>query len=111
MTDSKQAWEVGTANRSPHAKNDWYAVVFDNTKNGKPHHPRTAEVYGMSKIEAAEKARLIAAAPDLLEALRALYKYEGTVAYSCIGECDSEELEGARRQALAAIAKATGGEG
>jgi hypothetical protein len=70
MTDSRQAWEVGTANRSPHAKNDWYAVVFDNTKNGKPHHPRTAEVYGMSKIEAAEKARLIAAAPDMLEALQ-----------------------------------------
>jgi hypothetical protein len=72
MTDSKQAWEVGTANRSPHAKNDWYAVVFDNTKNGKPHHPRAAEVYGMSKVEAAEKAHLVAAAPDMLEALRGL---------------------------------------
>jgi coenzyme F420-reducing hydrogenase alpha subunit len=108
MTDSKQAWEVGTANRSPHAKNDWYAVVFDNTKNGKPHHPRTAEVYGMSKIEAAEKARLIAAAPDLLEALQACVSAMAkAIDQTDAGHMLDDQWEAAR----SAIAKATGGEG
>ena len=108
MTDSRQAWEVGTANRSPHAKNDWYAVVFDNTKNGKPHHPRTAEVYGMSKIEAAEKARLIAAAPDLLEALQACVSAMAkAIDQTDAGHMLDDQWEAAR----SAIAKATGGEG
>ena len=106
MTDSRQAWEVGTANRSPHAKNDWYAVVFDNTKNGKPHHPRTADVYGMSKIEAAEKARLIAAAPDMLEAL--LETQSLIAAWRDGGEVDAALEELKYRAIDTAIAKATG---
>lgn len=51
---------------------------------------------------------LIAAAPELLEALKALLKSEGTVAHCGIGECDSAALEQARHLALAAIRSAEG---
>lgn len=65
-----KAWSAGTVHRSPNANNDWYAAVSDDSKGDAQHHPRAAEVYGTTKEEAATKALLTAAAPDMLEALR-----------------------------------------
>lgn len=51
---------------------------------------------------------LIAAAPELLEALKALLESEGTVDYCGIGECDPAALQQARHLARAAIRSAEG---
>jgi hypothetical protein len=62
-----------------------------------------------SEGERVANARLIAAAPELLEALKALLLHEGEKCFSGIGtEHDSYALEAAKNAAIAAIAKATG---
>ena len=58
--------------------------------------PSVAHAWGTTEQEAEENARLIAAAPDLLEALQHLMVAHG------------EQLDYAFQQARAAIAKATG---
>lgn len=58
------------------------------------------------EAELLANARLIAAAPDLLEALKAM------LAHSCVADADPEDKDpedlDAERKALVAIAKATG---
>lgn len=56
-----------------------------------------------------KNAELIAAAPDMLEALEAWIAHDGEVIYSGIGtEHDSAALESAKKAAIAAVAKARG---
>lgn len=64
------------------------------------------ECHGMSVQQALDLAQ---AAPDLLEALEALYEHEGEIETNGIGmESDSEALEAAKALARAAIDKAEG---
>jgi hypothetical protein len=65
MEHTPGPWEAGKAYAQD--KNSWYAVVFSPAKNGRYHSPRAAEALGIDKAEAEANARLIAAAPDLLE--------------------------------------------
>lgn len=75
---------------------------------GKFHIAEVGESVRFSEPEARANARLISAAPELLEALKALLAHEGEIEYSGIGtESDSDALEEAKKAAKAAIAKAT----
>ena len=73
-----------------------YVTAFDGTHIADVHHGRTAT----AKAEGSANARLIAAAPDLLEALKEVFSDHDAV----------NRLSWVNR-AAAAIAKATGGEG
>lgn len=71
--------------------------------------PRSHDLAIVRGDNAEADARLISAAPELLEALENLLAHEGEIEVSSIGvELDSEALVAARRKAKAAIAKATG---
>lgn len=86
----------------------WTASGFEDVvvNNCKGHtialHP------GESLAEAKRAAKLMAAAPDLLNALVAMLEHEGERDVTGIGiECDSDKLEKAKIMARAAIASAT----
>lgn len=95
-------WEIGSINKRD--KNLWWAAVFTPKSTGKFHTPRAGEALGVDREECEGNARLIAAAPDLLEALRALAEcVEGYRQTGCLGAWDKPLGE-----ARAAIAKAEG---
>lgn len=100
-------WTMGRMQRSSNFAKDTYAVHGDGTILCKVKGGVTEDA-----AVAAANARLIAAAPDLLEALRALaertLEYVGPEPDEDDGlECDAE-MRALARSAEAAIAKATG---
>ena len=68
MKHTPGPWETGKPYE--HCKNSWFSVVFSPAKTDAFHSPRAAEALGVTKKEAVANANLIAAAPDLLEALK-----------------------------------------
>ena len=70
---------------------------------------QVAVIGGKSLQTMNANAALIAAAPAMYEALKALLAHEGERQYSGIGtEHDSDTLEGAKRSAKTALAQAEG---
>ena len=63
-------WEIGSINKRD--KNLWWAAVFTPKSTGKFHIPRACDALGVDREECEGNARLIASAPELLEALRAM---------------------------------------
>ncbi len=64
------------------------------------------------QVDGRANATLIAAAPAMYEALKAMLEHEGERVYSGIGtEHDSEVLEAAKQAARAALAQAEGRQG
>ena len=63
-------WEIGSINKKD--KNLWWAAVFTPKNTGKFHTPRAGEALGVDREECEGNARLIASAPEMLEALRAM---------------------------------------
>ena len=63
-------WEIGSINKRD--KNLWWAAVFTPKNTGKPHTPRACEALGIDREECEANARLIASAPELLEALETI---------------------------------------
>lgn len=97
-------WDAGKAYKG--SNNSYFAAVFSPSKNGRHHTPRAAEALGVDKKEAEANARLIAAAPDLLAALKALYA-ECAMIHKYGGEgCNQKQADAAISAGLAAIAKA-----
>lgn len=87
-------------NIAPAAK---YPIIFA----GRNTHVAQLITRGLPAEEQEANANLIAAAPDLLEALRDLLAHEGEISYSGIGtEHNSEALEAAKIKARAAIGRA-----
>jgi hypothetical protein len=89
-------------------------VVYDDSNNGKTNRieiaalgKTVARIYHSVPEEDLPNARLIAAAPDLLEALQDFLNWSNSVYY---GEDTRRELVMAKNKARAAIAKATGGQ-
>lgn len=105
MTSTKHTpgpWESGKAYNTS-GGDLWYSVVHSPAKAGTYHTPRAAEALGVSEEEALANARLIAAAPDLLDALvECLPDLKHYVATH--GPGPDKRLDAV----LAAIAKATG---
>jgi hypothetical protein len=71
-THTPGPWEIGSINKRD--KNLWWSAVFTPKSTGKFHTPRAGEALGVDREECEANARLIAAAPDLLEALRGLLR-------------------------------------
>jgi hypothetical protein len=95
-----------------HTPGPW--VVYDDSNNGKTNRieiaalgKTVARIYHSVPEEDLPNARLIAAAPDLLEALQDFLNWSNSVYY---GEDTRRELVMAKNKARAAIAKATGGQ-
>lgn len=113
-THTPGPWEAGKAYK--HDANTWFAVVFAPAKTGKYHAPRAAEALGIDKDEAAANARLIAAAPDLLEVLQEVRTHCPDLLHKCEWSREiAHPLTGKGKGTLldlvdAAIAKADGRE-
>jgi hypothetical protein len=69
-THTPGPWEIGSINKRD--KNLWWAAVFTPKNTGKFHTPRAGEALGVDREECEGNAHLIAAAPEMLEALRAM---------------------------------------
>jgi hypothetical protein len=69
-THTPGPWEIGKVNKRD--KNLWWAAVFTPKSTGKFHIPRACDALGVDREECEGNARLIASAPELLEALRAM---------------------------------------
>jgi cytosine/adenosine deaminase-related metal-dependent hydrolase len=69
-THTPGPWEIGSINKRD--KNLWWAAVFTPKNTGKFHTPRAGEALGVDREECEGNARLIASAPEMLEALRAM---------------------------------------
>jgi hypothetical protein len=67
-THTPGPWEIGSINKRD--KNLWWAAVFTPKNTGKFHTPRAGEALGVDREECEGNAHLIAAAPEMLEALR-----------------------------------------
>lgn len=96
---------------SKHTPGPW-TVGVDEQDHGRPY-VKDAEGYVVCALifepgtgEPEANARLIAAAPDLLEALRACHDYLSCIPESAAGGDD--DAVGLTRRAAAAISKATG---
>jgi hypothetical protein len=93
-------WEIGSINKKD--KNLYWSAVFTPKNTGKFHTPRAGEALGVDREECEANAHLIAAAPDLLEALRLLLEASDGL------NGESEWLDERLNAARAAIAKAEG---
>jgi hypothetical protein len=67
-THTPGPWEIGSINKRD--KYLWWAAVFTPKSTGKFHTPRAGEALGVDREECEGNARLIASAPEMLEALR-----------------------------------------
>jgi hypothetical protein len=67
-THTPGPWEIGSINKRD--KNLWWSAVFTPKSTGKFHIPRACDALGVDREECEGNARLIASAPDLLDALR-----------------------------------------
>lgn len=108
-THTPGPWEIGSINKRD--KNLWWSAVFTPKSTGKFHAPRACDALGVDREEYEGNARLIAAAPDLLEALRGLIDQLEAAGIHIPGE-DSGQWHGAEglsfSRAIEAIAKAEG---
>lgn len=94
-----------TARKAP--ERNAYAWDVEGAQGTVPTIARMALVDRVSEVEA--NAHLIAAAPAMYEALKAMLEHEGERVYSGIGtEHDSEVLEAAKQAARTALAQAEG---
>lgn len=96
-------WEYGGI-YNDRGGDSWYSVIHSPAKTGQHHTPRAAEALGISKDEALANARLIAAAPDMLEALGVLLE----ASRGLIGSDHEWIVSDAVGVATEAITKATG---
>lgn len=94
-------WEIGSINKRD--KNLWWAAVFTPKSTGKFHTPRACEALGVDREECEANARLIAAAPDMLEALQFICNGIGGG-----GDAPEAVLMKWKRRGADAIAKAEG---
>lgn len=107
-THTPGPWEIGSINKRD--KNLWWSAVFTPKSAGKFHTPRACEALGVDREECEANARLIAAAPEMLEALRVTLHRAEQARHSSEqpGPILAEWLDGIIAEARAAIAKAEG---
>jgi hypothetical protein len=104
-THTPGPWDAQTA--QPHVTRAWHVRNRDIGRGVCDLSPAKWEDTSDAETEA--NARLIAAAPELLDALLAVLRHEGERDVSGVGmEFDSTALESAKVAAYAAIAKAEG---
>lgn len=105
MEHTSGPWELGEKTK------DWFKIYGKNKSNPlaeiKPINPKNREKFDF-EIEAAN-AMLIAAAPDLLEALQGLFKNCAMIHNSWGDGNNQKEADEAIRKAKQAIRKAEGG--
>jgi len=106
MKHTPGPWSTnGHAEKNEHGT--WVAPVFSDTDAEK----RPADTYGTTKGQARTNARLIAASPELLEALEIAREWMGSDPGAARNDDNpgwADRLDAAQDQVDAAIAKAEG---
>lgn len=109
MNHTPGPWEAGKTYKFTDSP-DFFAVIFSPAKTGKFHTPRSGQAYGVDNCECTANAHLIAAAPELLDACKAIIdagivtEHNGLRVFSG----DFQSYDDAMRAMRDAIAKAEG---